>query len=664
MGYTRLKNSCEGNCSDRSGLKGAALNFIRESCENLRFNMEKEEKEKAEHIFLGTSLAEREIPYNMQMDIDRLCLENAIKRFLGSGTKQNAFDIYFCYLEMFVGDYEKTRRMIELLSEFEANGSSLLMKHRDHYSHSVYVFILGLALFESNAIYRAAYIKYYKLSDVHEAAHHFLRYWGLASLFHDIGYPFELPYEQVCSYFEVSGEKRSTRPFVSYQNMKQFVVLDENVKAALEKIYPGNQLMTSDELFAYSIVEDLGEAYNIDEKDMINFLTDKPTRPDKYNFFMDHAYFSATVLLKKLFGEMKCELNAGHIDALTAILMHNSLFKFTISNKVPLKMELHPLAYMLMLCDELQCWDRTSYGRNTKAELYPMGIELSLSDNDIKATYLFDERENPKIECFVNEYNKWEKTSSENKGSTPVLKAFSKMYIKQNDGKSNFLKDIEKIVDLSGIKLSVDTKLAAKNYSDDALLSESNFINLYNFAVILNGQWSDFGWKEAYAKGRVEEERFLTDEENITKYSDAFKKLSLEYKLSNINQAKAFAKYLNVIGCFYTNKPVDLEMVEKFDEEELQIIGKLEHQRWLQEHYDMGWEYGTPDKKKKNRDLLRLHENMIPGYTPPAEGVSAEKAQENYNRLDEADKNKDTNPMKCMLSLLRMFDGLRIYRLN
>lgn len=664
MGYTRLKNSCEGSCSDRSGLEGATLNFIRESCENLRFNMEKEEKEKAEHIFLGTSRAEREIPYNMQMDIDRLCLENAIKRFLGSGTKQNAFDIYFCYLEMFVGDYEKTRRMIELLSEFEANGSSLLMKHRDHYSHSVYVFILGLALFESNAIYRAAYIKYYKLSDVHEAAHHFLRYWGLASLFHDIGYPFELPYEQVCSYFEVSGDKRSTRPFVSYQNMKQFVVLDENVKAALETIYPGNQLMTSDELFAHAIVEDLGEAYNIDEKNMINFLTDKPTRPDKYNFFMDHAYFSATVLLKKLFGEMKCELNAGHIDALTAILLHNSLFKFTISNKVPLKMELHPLAYMLMLCDELQCWDRTSYGRNTKAELYPMGIELSLSDNDIKATYLFDERESPKIECFVNEYNKWEKTSGENKGSTPVLKAFSKMYIKQNDGKSNFLKDIEKIVDLSGIILSVDTKLAAKNYSDDAFLSESNFINLYNFAVILNGQWRDFGWKEAHAKGIVEEERFLTDEENITKYSDAFKKLSLEYKLSNINQAKAFAKYLNVIGCFYTNKPVDLEMVEEFDEEELQIIGKLEHQRWLQEHYDMGWEYGTPDKKKKNRDLLRLHEDMIPGYTPPAEGVSEEKAQENYNRLDKAEQKKDTDPMKCMLSLLRMFDGLRIYRLN
>ncbi len=661
MGYTRLKNSGRGiGC--RSGLKGAALHFIREGCENLRFDMEKEERENALHIFLGTSRSEGEIPYNMQMDIERLCLENAVKRFLDCGTKQNAFDVYFCYLEMFVGDYEKTRRMIELLSEFEANGSGLLMKHRDHYSHSVYVFILGLALFDANAVYRAAYTGFYGLSDAHEAACHFLKYWGLASLFHDIGYPFELPYEQVCSYFEVSGDKRSTRPFVSYQSMKQFVALDENVKAALEKIYPDNRFATSDELFAHAIAEDLGEAYNIDEKRLINCLNDKPTRPDKYNFFMDHAYFSATVLLKKLFGEMECGLDACHIDALTAILMHNSLFKFTISDKVPLKAELHPLAYMLMLCDELQCWDRTSYGRNTKTELYPMGIELALSDSEIKATYLFDEGEAPKIECFMNEYSAWEKASDGNGGSAPVLKAFSKMYIKQSDGKSGFLKDIENIVDLSGIKLSVDTRLAAKAYSGGSFLSESNFINLYNFAVVLNGQWSDFGWKEAHAKGRVEEERFLTDKENIRKYSDAFKKLSLEYKLSNINQAKAFARYMNAIGCFYTNKPVDMEMVEEFGEEELQKIGKLEHRRWLQEHYDMGWEYGTPDDKE--RDLLRLHKDMIPGYTPPEEGVSEEMAQKNYDRLGKAEKDKDTDPMKCMLSLLRMFDGLRIYRLD
>jgi len=58
------------------------------------------------------------------------------------------------------------------------------------------------------------------------------------------------------------------------------------------------------------------------------------------------------------------KINDKHIDSLTAILMHNSLFKFAISfykdddAKGPLKMDKHPLAYLLMLCDELQCWDR------------------------------------------------------------------------------------------------------------------------------------------------------------------------------------------------------------------------------------------------------------------------------------------------------------------
>ena len=44
-----------------------------------------------------------------------------------------------------------------MLSEYESNGSSLLMKHRDHYSHSVFVFALGLAIYETNAHFRRAF---------------------------------------------------------------------------------------------------------------------------------------------------------------------------------------------------------------------------------------------------------------------------------------------------------------------------------------------------------------------------------------------------------------------------------------------------------------------------------------------------------------------------
>lgn len=130
MGYLTLKNSGGKRKYTENDLEASALRFIRERCEGLRFDMQKSMCEDTEKkIFFGRSIGMNQIPYNMQMDLDRLCLENALERFLNSGKKEDDFDVYFCYLEMFVGDYDKTRRMIELLSEFEANGSGLLMKH-------------------------------------------------------------------------------------------------------------------------------------------------------------------------------------------------------------------------------------------------------------------------------------------------------------------------------------------------------------------------------------------------------------------------------------------------------------------------------------------------------------------------------------------------------
>ena len=658
MGYTMLKNiKLNDKSVDDYTLFGATLSFIRNSCEGLRFD-----KSKAGDDLEGKSLKPNQIPYNMEKDIDRLCFENTLSRFLKSGRKEDAFDVYFCYLEMFVGDYEKTRRMIELLSEFEANGSGLLMKHRDHYSHSVYVFSLGLAIFESNSIFRNAYKDYYKISDEHEAVHHFLEYWGLTALFHDIGYPFELPFEQVCSYFEVGGSKRSERPFVAYQDLEKFIEINEDVKNKLYKIFPDKKFTNTNELFACILAEKLGAVYDktVTEEKMIEVLTDKPTKPCKFNYFMDHAYFSATVLFKKLFEEMQLDMKKEHLDALTAILMHNSLYKFSVAkyksegNK-PFKINIHPLAYILMLSDELQCWDRTAYGRNSKKELHPMGASFDFANNHIKVTYLYDEKEAAKVDNFKDEYIDWLQSGI---GDAPKLKAYSSMFIKK-DGKSEFQADIESIVDLSDIRLGADTGIAKHIHSDyKGYLSDSNFINLYNFAIILNGRWGKVDeWKKAKAAGH--EEKFINDENVKSEFAESFKNLSLEYKLSNINQAKAFAKYLNEIGCFYTDKQVDFDLVNEFSNEELLKIGFLEHMRWLKEHYEMGWTYGNPEKDK--RELERKHKDMIPDFNGTE--VTEEDAGENYKRLDKAEQDKDTEPMECMLAMIRMFDGLRIYRL-
>ena len=145
----------------------------------------------------------------------------------------------------------------------------------------------------------------------------------------------------------------------------------------------------------------------------------------------------------------------------------------------------------------------------------------------------------------------------------------------------------------------------------------------------------------------------------MAKYGESFKVLSLEYKLANINQAKAFARYMNEIDCFYTDKPVDFEQVDRFTDDELVKIGLLEHQRWLQDHYDMGWTFGEPDAEK--RDFERRHKDMVPNFG--GFDVSHEVAEMNYERLDKATQDKDTEPMECMLAMLKMLDGLRIYRL-
>ncbi len=613
-----------------SNLERECLNFLKEACEDLRFDEQKGDLLDRS----GKSIREKQIPYNMEKDIDRICLENAIHRFMISGTAKDAFDVYFCYIEMFVGKYGASRKMVEMLADFENNASVLLMKHRDHYSHSVYVFLIGLALFQKNKYIKEAYCTYYGLSDEKAAAHHYLKYWGLSALFHDIGYPFEIPFEQVKSYF---GNTINKVPFVAYKGLEEYIQLSASEIGTFEKML-GKKLQKGNlnEIIAMVIADKLEAVYGENAQWLREEVLDKkPGEPDAFNGFMDHAYFSGIILLRQLMQVLGTEnITRCDLDVVVAIVLHNSMYKFSVTNikdeavNKPFAIELLPLAYILMLCDELQCWDRTSYGQNSRRELHAMWCDLELDEENIKANYYYD----------INlEYKK-----EYAKGT----------YRKMTGEKCAFVEDIEKIIKINqenSPKFRISTSFIKNNRLTQKYVSDSNFIHLYNFAVALNGRYS-YG-----SEHTVEVEQLEKD----------FESLSLEYKLSNILQAKAFAGYLDKIGCFYTDRPVEYELLEAFTNKQMDIIGPMEHTRWMDEKKSMGWTYGDAylDKdrlircgvleenvkaaSKEVRELTRTHCLMI----------------DDYDELELAEQNKDTEPMNCMLKLIEEYDGLRIYRM-
>lgn len=233
-----------GGGLERTDLKSAALRFLHERCEELKFDASIEMEEDETGNFRGMSLKPDQIPYNMEMDVNRLCLERALERFIDSGVAEDAYDVYYCYLDIFFGHYGKSKKMVELLSEFESNGSSLLMKHRDHYSHSVYVFTLGLAIYETNSAYRRRFKKFYGFDpdggkeEERKAANLFLEFWGMTALFHDIGYPFELPFEQIISYFEVDNRERGKGiPYIAFHDTDALTILGEVARKRFLELY-------------------------------------------------------------------------------------------------------------------------------------------------------------------------------------------------------------------------------------------------------------------------------------------------------------------------------------------------------------------------------------------------------------------------------------------
>lgn len=64
--------------------------------------------------------------------------------------------------------------------------------------------------------------------------------------------------------------------------------------------------------------------------------------------------------------------------------------RYDFNNERPASPDNHPLAYLLILCDELQNWDRQAYGKASKYDPVAWDIRLAINDDYISITYIFD----------------------------------------------------------------------------------------------------------------------------------------------------------------------------------------------------------------------------------------------------------------------------------
>ena len=553
---------------------------------------------------------------------DIFCFRRALEKFLNTGRKEDAFTVYFCFSEIFKlfgTGYDNTKKLLETLSDHEYHSGELLSKHRDHYSHSVYVFALGLSIYANDIAYRRAYLQFYGLADDGKSAFNFLKFWGMVALFHDIGYPFQLAHEQIKTYTqEVWGDKNPANPYVSFGNLERFLSLDEDTKVSISSVFNGRRFDSINDLLAYGLK--LRDGY--DEKTISGILL---RRVIAQPAFMDHGYFSSVILAKQLFSSPTFVMDMEKLDVLTAILLHNSLNKCDLSklsDNHPIKLDEHPLAYLLILCDELQCWDRFAYGKVSKRDPIAWKIELEIKENEISAIYFFDNV------YLVDEEEDYRKNKSVEKIQNGT---FVREILVGGDERKAFIS--------SSLTLNVKAKEEKKKKRSNLYASDDNFINLCDFAKAIHISYN-------------ENCKDLTGE----RIDEDFAKLPLEFKVSNIEQAKSYASKLELINCFYSSKDLDYPVVESFKDPKIGAIGsnnfeflcREEHVRWVREKLNLGWKYGEEGKDYfsiEERNRKKLHKCIVP-----------------YECLTEEDKMKDAIMIDNIIPLLKKFgNNIRIY---
>ena len=306
------------------------------------------------------------------------------------------------------------------------------------------------------------------------------------------------------------------------------------------------------------------------------------------NGFIDHGFFSA-ILVMNSYGYLIQKFAKKHdfffypiVDSATAILLHN--YYRNVLQKNPFNLSaLHPLqsplAFLLILCDELQEWNRKPFGVKDKKRSHVNDLKLVVDDSKLEVDYIV-------------------KSGSMGLGfSEDKQELLNHVLSIQSIFDRNFLiyTDVQK--DDSIMREIVKSEIQAPS----TLLR-----NVEKLALEIHKQYIETAtneYNEKRDKGEIDAEA----ERDFKEKTKPFDQLSSHLKLANIRQARSIPRKLNMIGCELAALSDKREAITKFSEEEVLDLAIYEHDEWCEEKIGQGWTYG----EVRDDDNL-IHDCLVP----------------------------------------------------
>lgn len=548
-------------------------------------------------------------------------ISSAIMEFLDDEVIKEAYDVYSFFLDIYrfnISGEQSFIDLLDILRKYEENAAVLSDKQRDHYIHSVNVFLLGLAIYSQNKKFRHMFELY--LNDDDRLIKHFdttheefFFRWGIAALFHDTGYPIEIINNQFSKFITfIAGKdekgKPAAKPYLSYfdfekinsienLNLNRFVLPQYIIRAIDQNNVSINKIT---DYIALNISSTLNISYDDTREKMGSFLTTM----QKYQF-VDHGFYSALIVMK-WFGELMqkrprptCLYFSHILDSASGIFLHNAYLNVFAKEPIslpPLNPQKHPIGFLLILCDEIQEWNRPAYGIKTREMTGIDDSNVTINDRELKLHYI----------------------------------------TKQGVVKDGF---IEEKIDVLNSLLDVSSI-----FEDGISISATTLTEQYIFD--LASQRDDLVPRVLIEHIELIAERIHNqyNHEQLEKYPDkpiehpTWESLPDTLKYSNVRQAKDIALKLREINCYIADYSDDIH-VKAFTLDEIELLASIEHDLWVKERIKNGWVYA---------DIKSIKQKKSPYIKP-------------YEELSEDIKELDRNTIRNIIPLLKEVN-LNVYR--